>query len=69
VEPDAAPPPPGLQEDDRRQVLGQRPVSRAAEKIVVDGSRVALEEDAERARLTLYRAPPELRIGRCPIDR
>ena len=52
VEPDLLAPPPGLEEDDRRQVLGEGPVRRAAEAVVVDGPRMPLEERSERGRLT-----------------
>jgi hypothetical protein len=41
---------PGLEEDDRREVFCERPIRGAAEEVVVDRARVALEHDAKRLR-------------------
>jgi hypothetical protein len=66
LEPHLASPAPCLEEDDRRQVLGNRPVRGAAEAEVVDRARVPLEQNAEGGGVTICGKPPELGIRRLP---
>ena len=58
-----APSPPGLKENDRGQVLGDRPVRRTAKAEAIDGIRMAVEEGSEGVVLAQLRAPPQLRIA------
>jgi len=56
------PAPPGLQEHDREQILGNRPVADPAKAVVVDRPRVPLEQQPEGVRVTTARTRPENRI-------
>src|SRR5205809_500101 len=60
VETHLLPLPPGLEEHDRRQVLGPGPVGGAPKAVVVDRSAVSLEEHTERGWIGL---PQELAVS------
>src|SRR5262249_40264520 len=64
LELDLRPPPPRLEEDNRRQLLGLRPIAGAAEAVVVDGGRVPLEDRSERGRLARSGTLPKSGICR-----
>jgi hypothetical protein len=65
---------PGLEEDDAREVLGEREVGRASRAERIHGTPVALEQHAERVRVGAGE-PPELEVAagvhtdKCPLTR
>jgi len=65
---------PGLEEDDAREVLGEREVGRASRAERVHGAPVALEQHAERVRVGAGESP-ELEVAagvhadECPVMR
>jgi len=56
---DLTPPPEGLEEDDRGEILRLRPVAQAAEEVVVDRACVSLVELGERPLVAARARPPE----------
>src|SRR5207244_13307435 len=62
-EPDLGAPPPRVQERGGHDVLGDGPVGRSPEAVVVDGAGVALEQVAERVRPAAHRPAPQTDVG------
>jgi hypothetical protein len=59
--------PPSLQEDDRRQILGESGVGRATEAELQHGRAVTLEEKAERVGLAALGTRQKLSVGRSRV--